>query len=198
MVEASQAAGVLEGGEGAAQPQAPAAPGLASRLARWAVLALVLGLIALLGWGLVQGNSGQRQKGGAPDFTLQTFDGETITLSQFRGQVVVINFWASWCIPCREEARYLEATWRKYQDRGVVFIGVDWVDTNKEALAFIDEFDITYYNGVDFGQKIAQAYRMQGIPETFFVDRNGELQGVQIGPFVAPQLEEKIEALLAP
>lgn len=194
MVEAKQAASAVVGTEAAMPVEAQ--PKLWGRLLRGAAVLLVVGLIALLGWGVVKGNSGPRQKGPAPDFTLQTFDGQTITLSQFRGQVVVINFWASWCVPCREEAKYLETTWRKYRDQGVVFIGVNWVDTNKEALSFIDEYDITYYNGVDLGTKIAQAYRLQGIPETFFVDRTGQLRGMQIGAFLPPLLDEKIEALL--
>jgi cytochrome c biogenesis protein CcmG/thiol:disulfide interchange protein DsbE len=194
MVEVKQGASAVAG-EAATRPM-PAQPTGWGRLLRWAAVLLVVGLIALLGWGLVQGNSGPRQAGPAPDFSLQTFEGQTITLSQFQGQVVVINFWASWCIPCREEARYLESTWRNYQDQGVVFIGVNWVDTNKEALAFLDEYGITYYNGVDLGTKIAQAYRLQGIPETFFVDKTGTLRGVHIGAFQPPQLDEKIQELL--
>ena len=109
----------------------------------------------------------------------------------------MINFWASWCPPCREEAPYLESTWRKYKDRGVVFIGVDYADTRKEALAYIEEFDITYPNGPDIGTRISQAYRIRGVPETFFVDKRGQLRGVHIGPLRPPQLEEKIEELLA-
>jgi cytochrome c biogenesis protein CcmG/thiol:disulfide interchange protein DsbE len=94
-------------------------------------------------------------------------------LSQLRGQVVIINFWASWCPPCREEAAYLEQTWRKYEDKGVIFIGVDWVDTQKEALAYMKEFDLTYFNGPDLGTRVAEAYRIKGVPETFFVAKNG-------------------------
>jgi cytochrome c biogenesis protein CcmG/thiol:disulfide interchange protein DsbE len=159
--------------------------------------AFVLGVLGLLGWGLVKVNSGQRNSGMAPDFTLTSFDGETVTLSELRGQVVIINFWASWCPPCREEAPYLESTWRKYQDRGVVFIGVDYVDTKKEALAYIDEFDITYFNGPDVGTRISQAYRMEGVPETYYVAKSGELRGTKIGPLFPPELDQKIEELLA-
>lgn len=174
----------------------PARPNVWGRVGRWAAVLLVIGLLAMLGWGLVQKANGPRDSGMAPDFTLTGFDGRAVTLSQLRGQVVVVNFWASWCPPCREEAAYLEQTWRRYQGQGVVFIGVDWVDTEKEALAYIDEFDITYLNGPDLGTRIAQAYRIQGVPETFFVDKTGKLRGVHIGPLKAPQLDDKIEELL--
>ena len=159
--------------------------------------AVILALLGLLAWGLKKAQAGPLDNGLAPDFTITGFDGRTATLGQLRGQVVIINFWASWCPPCREEAAYLEETWRKYEGQGVVFIGVDWVDTEKEALAYIQEFDITYINGPDIGTRIAQAYNIQGVPETFFVARNGELRGVHIGPMQSPQLDEKIEELLA-
>lgn len=163
-------------------------------LASWA---LVFGVLGLMGWGLVRVKGGPRSSGPAPDFTLTGFNGRQVTLSELRGQVVVVNFWASWCPPCREEAAYLEATWRDYQDRGVVFIGVDYVDTEAEALAYLEEFEITYFNGPDLGTRISQAYRIQGVPETFFIDRNGLLRGVKIGPLFPPELEDRIEALLA-
>ena len=167
------------------------------RLSTLVIFGFVFGLLALLGWGLVQVNSGQVDSGMAPDFTITSFEGETITLSDLRGQVVIINFWASWCPPCREEASYLETTWRKYQEQGVVFIGVDYADTEKEALAYIEEFDITYFNGPDLGTRISHDYRMDGVPETYYVAKNGELRGVKIGPLAPPELDEKIEELLA-
>ncbi len=161
------------------------------------VYAFALGLLALLGWGLMQAAAGPVESGPAPDFTLTTFDGETIRLSDLRGQVVVINFWASWCPPCRDEAPYLESTWRKYKDKGVMFIGVDYLDTEKKALEYLAEFDITYPNGPDIGTRIADAYRIKGVPETFFVDKRGYVRSVSIGPLRPPMLEEEIEALLA-
>lgn len=161
------------------------------------VYGLVLAFLGLLGWGLINANKGPRDSGAAPDFTLLSFDGDSITLSEMRGQVVIINFWASWCPPCREEAAYLEATWRKYRNQGVVFIGVDYVDTEAEALAYIDEFEITYFNGADIGTRISHSYRIQGVPETYYVARNGELRGLKIGPLFPPELEQQIETLLA-
>lgn len=157
----------------------------------------VLALLALLAWGLVKSQQGQVKSGTAPDFTLSGFDGRTVTLSQLRGKVVIVNFWASWCPPCREEAAYLEQTWRKYKDQGVVFIGVDYVDTEKEALAYIKEFDITYINGPDIGTRISQAYNIKGVPETFYIAKNGELRGMKVGPLKSPELDNKIDELLA-
>jgi cytochrome c biogenesis protein CcmG/thiol:disulfide interchange protein DsbE len=153
-------------------------------------------LLALLAWGLNKAQAGPRAQGPAPDFTLDTFDGESITLSNLTGQVVVINFWASWCPPCRDEATYLESTWRDYRELGVVFIGVDYVDTEPEALAYIEEFDITYPNGPDIGTRISQLYRIQGVPETFYVAKDGTIREVKIGPLFPPELENNLEELL--
>lgn len=166
-------------------------------LGRALAYGFVLALLGLVGWGLIRVQAGPREKGPAPDFTLSAFDGSTLTLSELTGRVVVINFWASWCPPCREEAAYLEATWRKYENQGVVFIGVDYVDTEAEALAYIDEFEITYPNGPDLGTAISQAYRIKGVPETFFVAKDGSLRGVKIGPLTPSELEDRIEILLA-
>src|SRR5512143_3120175 len=129
-----------------AQPQSvPQADAAEKRRVRWgwivafATLTLLMGF---LGWGLWKSLTGPRSSGIAPDFTIESYDGRTVTLSEQRGQVVIVNFWASWCLPCREEAAYLEQTWRKYKDKGVMFVGVDWVDTPTNALAYIKEFDI--------------------------------------------------------
>lgn len=157
----------------------------------------IVALLALVGWGLARAQEGQKGSGPAPDFALETFEGEIIRLSDLKGQVVVINFWASWCPPCREEAPYLESTWRKYRDQGVVFIGVDYVDTDPEALAYIDEFDITYPNGPDLQTRISQAYRIQGVPETFFIGKDGTIRGVKVGPLAPPELEDRLIPLIA-
>jgi cytochrome c biogenesis protein CcmG/thiol:disulfide interchange protein DsbE len=157
----------------------------------------VLAFLGLLGWGLFQVEKKPLEKGLAPDFTLKSFEGQTYTLSQLRGKVVIINFWASWCPPCREEAAYLEQTWRKYKDKDVIFIGVDYADAEKPALAYIKEFDITYFNGPDLGTRISQLYNIKGVPETYYVAKDGTLRGNQIGPLKAPELDNKIDELLA-
>lgn len=93
----------------------------------------ILALVAVFGWKMFNDAQGQVSNGLAPDFTLSLFDGRQLTLSELRGQVVVINFWASWCGPCRAEAPMMEQVWRRYRDRGVVFVGVAYLDTDKEA-----------------------------------------------------------------
>lgn len=181
-------------------PESPTAATDTSKSKRTGIVvafAVILALLLLLAAGLKKVQAGPLDRGMAPEITLTGYDGREFKLSDLRGQVVIINFWASWCPPCREEAAYLEQTWRKYEGKGVVFVGVDWVDTEKEALAYIDEFDITYINGPDVGTRAAQAYNIQGVPETFYVAKSGELRGVHIGPLKSPQLDEKIEELLA-
>jgi len=181
----------VEGGQSAkTQPRHLPAPGV------MVAFILLFALLSLLAWGLVKSRRGPVESGLAPDFTLTGFDGKMVTLSKLRGQVVIINFWASWCQPCRQEAAYLEQTWRKYKDQGVVFIGVDYVDIESAALAYIQEFGITYLNGPDLGTRISQAYNIKGVPETYYVAKNGELRGVKIGPLQEPELDDKINELL--
>lgn len=158
-------------------------------------VALMVGLLFLLGWGLRHTNAAQPDSGMAPEFSLTSFDGETLVLEELRGKVVIINFWASWCIPCRTEADELEAMSRKYSD-DVVFIGVDYADTRKGALKFIDKYGLTYFQGPDLGTRISADYRIRGVPETFYVAKNGELHGLTIGPLSPGDLEFKILELL--
>ena len=150
-----------------------------------------------MGIGVFRAQAGQRSGGPAPDFSLPLYDGGTFRLSEQRGQVVMVDFWASWCIPCREEARALEALWQEYRGRGVVFVGVDYADTEPEARAFLAEFGVTYPNGPDRGTRISQAYRMRGVPEKFFIDRRGEIRAVVIGPVRTAELRQTLDALLA-
>ena len=175
---------------------AQAAPSRRRRLGCALGILLILGFVTLFGWKMSENARGQDKDGPAPDFTLSLFDSGQLTLSDLRGQVVVVNFWASWCVPCRTEAPILEQTWRRYRDRGVVFVGVDYLDTDKEALAFLEEFSVTYPNGPDLGSRIAEAYRIQGVPETFFIAKDGRVADLEIGPLTEDRLVSAIETLL--
>ncbi len=159
----------------------------AERRPRWGAIlawAFVIGLLAVLGIGLVRSQQGPIGVGTqVPDFTLTTFDGREVAVRDLRGQVVVINFWASWCKPCEQEAAELEQAYRMYKDQGVVFLGVNYVDTETEALAYLRRFDITYPNGPDLGTRISQAFRIRGVPETYVVGPDGRLVAVRIGPY---------------
>jgi cytochrome c biogenesis protein CcmG/thiol:disulfide interchange protein DsbE len=119
-----------------------------------------------------------------PDFTLYTFDGDEYTLSELRGKVVVVNFWASWCNPCEDEAAELQQAWEHYQPGGeVVFLGIAWTDTDTPAAEYIERFQISYPNGHDLGTTISQKFRISGVPETYIIDRDGVLADAQIGPY---------------
>lgn len=169
---------------------------------RWGVIAawvLVLGLLAVLGVGLIRTNEGPITVGSkVPDLTLTTFDGNQIALSDLEGQVVVLNFWASWCKPCEQEANELEQAHQLYQDQGVVFLGVDYVDTEPEALAYLEKFNISYPNGPDLGTRISQAFRIRGVPETYLIGRDGRLAAIKIGPYTSfEELQMQVETVLA-
>ncbi len=165
---------------------------------------LLLGFFALIGVallavfviGLLNPPSVRVGAGQAPEVAFTTFDGERMRLSDFRGKPVVMNFWASWCVPCREEAATLEQAWKTHQDK-VQFVGLAYLDQDKNALPYLKEFGITFPNGHDLGSKAYTAYHVQGVPETFFIDADGNIQGYFVGPIPPSELEQRIQALLA-
>lgn len=132
----------------------------------------------------------------AVPFSLQLFDGAAFSLADAKGKVVVVSFWASWCVPCREEAPLLEATWRAYRDRGVVFVGVNFQDDEQAARAFISEFGLTFPNGQDPGSRIAVDYGVYGIPELFFISGDGRIAAKHIGLIGRASLAARIEEAL--
>jgi cytochrome c biogenesis protein CcmG/thiol:disulfide interchange protein DsbE len=161
---------------------------------------LLLGLFAVMAVNLTRVESVELQGRQAPDFSLtlfNQFEQDQITLSQLRGQVVVVNFWASWCVECYKEAALLEQAWQDYKDQGVVFVGVDYLDTDKEGLAYMEKYGITYPSGPDLGSKISKDYAITGVPETFFIDREGNINHVQIGPIERDQLYSLLTQLTA-
>jgi cytochrome c biogenesis protein CcmG, thiol:disulfide interchange protein DsbE len=177
----------------------PAASG-GFRWIGWVAVGGVVLLLVVLAWALFKPDRPGSQ---APDFTLTLFDGygyegqQEVTLSDLQGQVVVINFWAEWCVECKLEAELLEATWRAYRDRGVVFVGVNWVDVETEARKYLTRYDITYPNGPDLGGRIGQRYGLTGVPETFFIDKTGAMDYYKLGALSANELTKRLDTLLA-
>ena len=166
------------------------------RILVWTSLFALLGLVGI---GLIRSQEGPVRPGQpAPDFILTTFDGDKIVTSDLQGKVIVLNFWASWCKPCENEAVDLETAWRIYQDRGdVIFLGVDYVDTEPEAMAYLQKFNITYPNGPDLRTEISQAFRITGVPETYIIGSDGILTHAQKGPFTSlSQIQSVIDPVL--
>ena len=129
----------------------------------------------------------------AAPFTVTLFDGRKVNLSDFRGKAVFLNFWSSWCPPCREEARDLEAAWQRVKDKNMVFLGVALQDTDKDSRAFLQEFGITYSNGKDESGKISVDYGTWGIPESFFIDPQGRITYKHVGGIRAALVTAKVE-----
>lgn len=133
----------------------------------------------------------------AADFTLSLFDGGTFTLADQRGKVVVINVWSSWCIPaCYNEAPAFEVAWQRYRGQEVTVLGVNYQDREAAAREFLARFRHTFPNGADIGSKIAIEYGVYGVPETFFIDRNGHIAYKHVGEISLPILVHHIERLL--
>jgi cytochrome c biogenesis protein CcmG, thiol:disulfide interchange protein DsbE len=187
--------------------------------ARLAALGVVALFVALLAYGLmskpadrtIDSSLADAEAPPAPAFALEVLqdgapgqrlerllrpavaDGE-LALAELRGSPVVLNFWASWCPPCREEAPRLERTWRTNRARGVVVLGLDMQDLTGDARAFIREFGISYPNVRDPGDDVARDWGVTGLPETFFISARGRVVAHVIGAISNGQLEAGIMA----
>lgn len=145
------------------------------------LLSGILAAAVVIGMALMRNTRGPLESGRAPDFEVTTFAGQNLRLNGLRGQVVVLNFWASWCLPCRDEAPVLEAIWQQYGERGVVVLGIAWSDIESDSRTFVSEFALTYPNAPDLGTKIGDDYLITAVPETYIIDRDGNIVRRLIG-----------------
>jgi cytochrome c biogenesis protein CcmG/thiol:disulfide interchange protein DsbE len=162
-------------------------------------LAAVAGLLVLLVWKIVeQETGGAAIDDPAPAFELPLLDGEgTLSLRSLRGRAVVVNFWASWCAPCRDESPYLEELWRGKRARGLVLVGVNEEDVSGDARRFARRYGLTYPLVRDKSGGLRDDYELRGYPETFVIDRRGDLVDHIAGPVHRERLRERFERAVA-
>jgi len=179
--------------------------------ARLYVSVILAVLLILAGvWALWQGNWGPSpernsasrfstpvsQLETAPDFSLQTLDGRTVRLSDYRGQVVLLNIWATWCPPCRDEMPDLEAYYRQHQEDGFVVLAINSQESAETVVVFLEEHDFTFPVLLDPGGVVMRDYGVLGLPTSFFIDREGMLRGVWIGKLSPARLKKLVDPLL--
>lgn len=133
--------------------------------------------------------------GPAPDFIVKIIDGKKVSLKDFRGKPLVINFWASWCPPCREETPILVKVANRYRGR-IRFLGIVFQDTVANVRTFEKEFDVPYENALDPTEAAAHAYKITGVPETFVIDSNGRLRASWIGAIDEKRLTGFVKSVL--
>jgi len=171
----------------------------ASRL-RWAIPAAVVPVLVLLAYGF---RTDPREVPSpllgrpAAAFSLTTFAGSPLSLEGLRGQVVMLNFWASWCVPaCYEEAPAIERAWRAYKDKGVMVVGINIQDKEEAAREFLNRFEHSFPNAPDPRGRVSVDYGVYGVPETFFIDRNGRVRFKQVGALTDEIARRQLDALL--
>jgi cytochrome c biogenesis protein CcmG, thiol:disulfide interchange protein DsbE len=174
--------------------------------ARGAAVALVAVLLVLLAWGVVTNETSHAlaaevaagKAPQAPDFALPRLDAAgSLRLSALRGKVVLLNFWASWCVPCSQEAPVLARAWRHWHNRGVVFVGLDAQDFRSDARHFMHHFQVTYPTVHDGPGKTVDRYGVSGFPETWFVGRDGKLVVEHVdGPLTLSRLDRDLALAL--
>lgn len=147
---------------------------------------------------LVSNLQEMKDKSPSPDFTLPNLGGEKVSLKDFRGKLLLLNFWASWCAPCREEMPAMERLYQKYRDHGFVIVGVNLKDDKKSALSFVKELKITFPIAFDPKGEVGLIYGAWGLPATYLIDANGIALARAWGPadWYSPGARDLIEALL--
>lgn len=130
----------------------------------------------------------------APDFTLETIDGHEISLSDYRGKNVILNFWATWCGPCRFETSTVEAIYEAWSDKDVVMLGVNVEDGFDSAASYAKANNLKFTIPVDVPGDLVRLYGIHGIPTTFFINRQGIIAAIKVGPFISTDEMEEMMA----
>lgn len=164
-------------------------------------LAITLPIVLLLGYGLTRDPryiASPLPGKAAPGFALPVLDrADTIRLDRLRGNVVLVNFWASWCIPCRQEHPVLLAGAKRYEGRPVRFIGIAYNDRPEDSRRWLGELGQAYPSLIDEGARTAIDYGVSGVPETFILDKHGTIAFKKFGPITTRELTQHIDSLLA-
>ena len=132
----------------------------------------------------------------APSFVAPKVGGQLVSLENYKNKPLVLNFWASWCPPCRDETPGMERIWRKYEDQGVGILGINVQDGEKEAERYISEFGVTFSNALDLDGSITVDYGVTGLPVTFFIDNDSVVKGRWVGSISEDRLDNWVSNLI--
>ncbi|SRR5581483_226164 len=169
------------------------------------LMVAIVGVLGVLGYALSHGAAGGRTNAligkPAPKVVFSSFAGESVDVAALQGKPIVVNFWGSWCVPCRDEFPVLQQAWQRYHPQDVQFIGLAVWDKAEAAQAFARDQGAGWTNGLDEDGKIAIDFGVYGVPETYFIDRQGILADRYVGPFTgsdgAAKLDQYVRTLLA-
>jgi len=164
---------------------------------------LVITLVSVLTSGLVMAGCSPSSAQGvevgnvAPDFQLQSLDGQTVSLGDLRGEPVLINFWATWCPPCRSEMPYIQEVYEEWVNRGLVVLAINIGESSSKVEEFRQSHGLSFAVLLDTKQDVAQRYNITGIPTTFFIDKDGIIQDKIIGAFQnKTQIENRLSKIM--